>query len=163
MTDRKPFAALDGLGIYFWAATIARLASTALSIPWWHPYCDAQADGPGYYAWGMPLPYAAPTGVSSGEFTWMPHVLALDLAIVGLVAFVLLRLLFRRGTPGPGPRAGIGSTIGLLAFLLLAAFHGILFSSLGIPGRTASLSQDRYGSYRPAALALRAGHNACDM
>jgi hypothetical protein len=154
---------LNGRGIYLWAATLALLSITVPGIEWWHPYCDAQSDGPGYYAWGMPLPYAEPTGVSSGEFTYMPHVLALDLAIVGLIAFVLLRLFFRRDTPGSGRRAAIGSTIGLVSFLLLAAFHWMLLASLGMPERTSSLSSDRYWSYRPAALALRAGHNACDM
>jgi hypothetical protein len=85
----------------------------------------------------------------------MPHVLALDLAIVGLIAFALLRRFFR-------PRTGTGPAIGLVCCLLLAAFHGILFSTLGMPARTSSLSSDRYGSYRPAALALRAGHDRCD-
>ena len=163
MNARKRRITLNAMGISAWAATVALLSITVPGIKWWHPYCDAQSDGPGYYAWGMPLPYAAPTGVSSGEFTYMPHVLALDLAIVGPIAFVLLRSFFRRDTPGPGPRAGIGSTFGLAAFLLLAAVHGMLFSSLGMPERTSSLSSDRYWSYRPAALALRAGHKACDM
>jgi hypothetical protein len=161
MSNRKHFFTPGARGIYLWAATLALLAITVLSFRWWHPYCDTQADGPGYYARGFPLPYEAPTGVSSGEFTWMPHVLALNLAIVGLVAFALLRLFFRRDTPGP--RARIASIVGVVLFVLLAAFNGILLSSLGRVERTSSLSSDSYWSYRPSALALRTGHRACDM
>jgi hypothetical protein len=81
MTDRNRFAMLDAAGIYLWAAAFAVLSTLLLSTKWWHPYCDAQADGPGFFAWGAPLPYAEPTGASSLEFTYMPHVLALDLAL----------------------------------------------------------------------------------
>jgi uncharacterized membrane protein YuzA (DUF378 family) len=147
MSDRKRFFTLETRGVFLWAATLALLVTTVLSVEWWHPYCDAQADGPGFYAWGFPLPYAAPTGVSSGEFTYMPHVLALDLALVGIVSFALLRWIFARGTPRSRALGGIGSiATGFVLFLLLAAFQGA----------------DSYWSYRPSALALRAGHRACD-
>ena len=66
-TTRRRVAALDGLGIYFGAATLALLASALLAIKWWHPYCDVRDDGPGHYAWGLPLPYAQPTGVSTTQ------------------------------------------------------------------------------------------------
>ena len=38
------------------------------SVPWWHPYCDNQTDGPGAYAYGLPLPYREWTTVSSLEY-----------------------------------------------------------------------------------------------
>jgi hypothetical protein len=162
LVDRKPLAALNRMGTYVWAAAAALLASTVLSIRWWHPYCDAQADGPGYYARGFPLPYAAPTGVSSLELTYMPHVLALDLAAVGCAAFALLWLFWRRRPAGTGTLARLGSIAGLVLFLLLAALQGMWLRAAGIPQWSSTWSADSYWSYRPAALAVGARHRACD-
>ena len=163
MINRRPRVAPGTIGLGAGAASLALLASLVLSIEWWHPYCDAQVDGPGYYAWGLPLPYAEPTGVSSMEFTYLPHVLALNLVILGIAAFALLRFFVRRYAPGPGPRARMASTAGVVVLLLLGAFYGIWLSNLGIPDRTSSFSSDSYWSYRPRVLALRTGHQACDM
>jgi hypothetical protein len=162
MTDRNRFAALDAAGIYLWAAALAVLSTVLLSTKWWHPYCDAQADGPGFFAWGAPLPYAEPTGVSSLEFTWMPHVLALDLALMGCAAFVLLRIFFPRGTPMSRPVSRISSTAALAAFLVLAALHGTWLATAGIPRWSTRWSSDHYSAYRPNAFAAAAGHRSCD-
>jgi hypothetical protein len=65
-----------------------------LPMHWWHPYCDAPDDGPGYEAIGFPLPYAEPSGSSSLEYVVLAPLYLLDLGILAAPIFAILRLIW---------------------------------------------------------------------
>jgi hypothetical protein len=136
-----------------WATTAAIAANQFLELHWWHPYCRDQADGPGYYAIGLPLPYAQPTGASSLEYFVMPHVYAIDLlTLAGVVSLLILRL--------PGPlagafrgRVGVGlAIVGSVALLLVASLQTLIFTTGWWPVTSIATKPDGYLDYRPAFM-----------
>jgi len=157
----KIFAAVDAAAPYLWTGAAALICSLFLNITWWHPYCDHQSDGPGSFAFGFPLPYGAPTGVSSMEFFYMPHVLLLNLVFFAAVTYPLSRAYFRRAAAG-SRRLRIASSTGLLLFALVGAFEALFFSDVGQPiGSISSVYYESYWSYRPYVLMAASVHKEC--
>jgi hypothetical protein len=65
------------------------------TIEWSYPYCTQPEDGPAYPVLGFPLPYAVPSHASSLEFSFMPHVFVLNLLLISLLLFPIIRTLHR--------------------------------------------------------------------
>lgn len=144
-----------------WAVAIALIIDAKWPLYWWHPYCNSQSDGPGYYAWGLPFPYAEPGGASSMEFGWMPHVYLLDLIVIAAVAYAVLALAFR-ALPRPISESRVGLVIGAIVLVLLAGVQTLMFSWDGWPVWSIANWTDSYWSYRPALIALSDGNKPCD-
>jgi hypothetical protein len=142
-----------------WAAAFAILWTLTPVLRWWHPYCDHQADGPGYFAWGFPLPWSEPTGVSSLEFTWQPLALVLDLVLVWIPLFLLFRWLIGRLFRGKAVRLRLAAVMGGVLFLVMVAWIGLWLAQSGIASWR--LGAEGYFSYRPYPLAAAHGHHAC--
>jgi hypothetical protein len=131
--------------------------ATLLELRWWHPYCDDQADGPGFWATGFPFPHAQPTGISSLDVIVLVPVLLLNLAILAVPAFVLLRLAWRAG-----PR--------LVRLMLAAVIVGgagvaaLGFSLVAFPVFATNFSEayDPLTAYRPAFAVDFTRHRPCD-
>lgn len=125
----------------------------AFQVAWWHPYCDTQADGPGYYGRGFPLPFVAPSGAASLTYIFMPHVLLLNLALLSGALFLVVRRL------GRGLQVAVVVVFGLAAIAFAAP--QILVGDYR-PVLTLGGGYDSGLSYRPAWLMERSGHQACD-
>jgi|GEM_PF-5990861 len=138
-------------------------ANLLMDVQWWRPYCDHQDDGPGSYAIGLPFPFAEPTGASSMEFWWMPHVYALDTLILAALAFQITR---RVRLPAPLKKGGAASAMagaGAAAVLLVALWQAFVWSTGWRP--TASIptyGSDRYIDFRPAFMVDSRTHGRCD-
>lgn len=143
----------DGAWAVLAGLACALAVMAVFKVNWWHPYCDAQADGPGHYARGFPLPFVAPSGASSLDYVFMPHVLLLNLALLFGPFLLLARRLARSARIVVFVAAGLVA-IGLCGPRLLV---GEYRPTLSVGG-----GYDSYFSYRPARLAERTGHKACD-
>lgn len=66
-----------------------------LTVEWSYPYCTQPEDGPAYPVVGVPLPFAVPSHVSSLEFLYMPHVFVLNVVLISLLLFPVVRTLNR--------------------------------------------------------------------
>lgn len=86
------------------ALILAACLDLLVTIEWSYPYCLQPSDGPAYPAAGFPLPYAVASQASSLEFLFMPHVLALNLLLIGAAAYPLVRFLNRAVVAGPALR-----------------------------------------------------------
>lgn len=139
-----------------WALAAAIVVEASLNVEWWHPYCDHQEDGPAAMAFGFPLPYIAPSTISSMEWLLRPELYAVNIMVLGALAYPLASVLIRkfsrhRRQVPVAALSALALVIGLLGFMQVGQSH--LTSSLA------------YGSdleWRPAVLALRNGHKACD-
>jgi len=149
---------LSRIAALFWSGVGALILIAVSPLRWWHPYCDTQADGPGYYAIGAPLPFSEPTGAISLEHTILPLPLAFDVLVFAAALFALAALLMRHR---PAPRRWIGLAAawsgGLVLAALLAAIVFVI-QALDVTGWSFS-SYDSYVSYRP--LVLVAGAKPC--
>ena len=134
-----------------------------LQLHWWHPYCRLQADGPGYYAIGFPLPFAEPTGVSSMEYFIMPHIYILDeLLLATIVGIFIVRLLPLLSVLHV--RASVATAIaGSVVLLLTAGPQALIFTTGWWPRISIAIKPDRYVDYRPAFLTNRARDHGCDF
>jgi len=90
------------------------------TIEWSYPYCTQPEDGPAYSVLGFPLPYAEPSYASSLEFYFLPHVFFLNLLLISLLLFPLVRTLHR----------GIRHKATLRRWVVRVA--GVLIVSLGL-------------------------------
>ena len=159
----KLFAATHVAAPCLWAAAAALSGELVLgsAIKWWHPYCEGQPDGPGSMAFGFPLPYAEPTGVSSMEFFYMPHVWLLNLALLAVVTYPLFAFVLRRIASRSTFLLRAASSAGLVVLLLTGVFHLMMFSDIGhAVGSISSRYGESYWSYRLDMLA-GAGHRGC--
>jgi hypothetical protein len=149
----------------FWALTTAMVFVGLWPMKWWHPGCDVMGEGPNYYAFGAPLPFARPTGASSMEFVFMPHMLVLDLLVVAALAWLAWRPLLgwigRRHPRASRLLSGVGA-----AAAVIAAILWLLGLSIGFRP-TLLIDEPYYGvhywDYRPADLMLSAGKPPCTM
>jgi hypothetical protein len=66
------------------------------TIEWSYPYCLSQSDGPAYAAQGMPLPYWMWNGVVSLENDFMPHIYILNVFILCLLMYPVVRWILNR-------------------------------------------------------------------
>src|SRR5262245_9813214 len=84
-----------------WSVSMVVAAGWFVSVEWSHPYCQHQSDGPGYAAYGAPLPFIQYAGTSFLHYIFMPHVYALNVFVLSALAYPLVRVLLRQGVRGP--------------------------------------------------------------
>jgi hypothetical protein len=121
------------------------------TIEWTYPYCLDRSDGPAYAALGMPLPYWMWNGVVSLEHDFMPHVYILNLVIIGLVIFPVVRWLMSNR---PGWLRNLLGAVGCVMVLAHVALTVILIS-VGFYRPVMSLALDgyyRYSDFRPVRV-----------
>ena len=147
---------------HLWSVFLAIVVVTFWSIRWWHPSCNLLSDGGGFSAYGIPLPFAQST-VFSMESKFMPHMLVLNLFIVGVLLFSLCRFIFRRLAVASPRSASVAAVVGALlssiAVALLVFFTTV--PGLFIPVSSIADSPESYFSYRPEFIAVRGGNYAC--
>ena len=127
-----------------------------LALQWWHPYCDNPADGPGYWAFGFPLPNAEPSGVSSLQYDVLMPLYLLDLVILAVPIFPILRPIWR-GFTRPARILLAVTLVGSAAFTWLGAISEpvpIFATSFG--------PYDSLSDYRPASSVDFYRHRSCD-
>ena len=130
--------------------TLAACLSLLATVEWSYPYCMQPADGPAYPAVGFPLPYAVASHVSSLEFLFMPHVLALNLLLAAGALFPVVMVLKRLAVAKPALRR-VG--LGVLAALGLGALViGGLSLSFGVPVMSIGDGYVVYRDLRPIGL-----------
>ncbi len=155
MDDRLPrkylFTTLR-VAIITWALTAAIALNLVMPVYWWHPYCGAQTDGPGYNAIGLPLPFSIPTGAGSLEYFLMPHAYIFDTLVLATLAWPLMRRLATlwQTTAITKSLAVAGS----IALLLVIGVQSLIFS---VGSRTVMTfpsysDSDGYIDYRPTFL-----------
>lgn len=131
----------------------ALIVAVFLPLSWSRPYCMSQVDGPDYAGLGIPLPYLRYSGVSSMEFSAMPHVYLLNLAALTLVLWLLTRLIARRIRTGSKLEAGV-AVLGLTGVVMGCGFVALVVATGS--WRPVGSIGDTYGSwseYRPVGLA----------
>ena len=74
-----------------WAIFVSIFINSMVTVEWSHPYCNDQHSGPAHAAFGFPLPYTQWGGVSSMEYLFMPHIYVLNLTLIGLWTFVVIK------------------------------------------------------------------------
>ena len=132
-----------------------------VTVEWTYPYCLDRSDGPAYAALGMPLPYWMWNGVVSLEHDFMPHVYVVNLILLGLLVFPLVRWLI---TKRPGWLRRLLGAVGcvlLFAHIALTVF----LISVGYYRPVTSLGLDgyiRYSDFRPIRISsVRSNAPAC--
>ena len=128
-----------------------------ITVEWTYPYCLDRSDGPAYAAQGMPLPYWMWNGVSSLEHDFMPHIYVLNIVLLSLLFFPIVRWIWIRifRDRSTWIQAVFGAMGALLLFADLALT--LLMVSSGYFRPTTSLSLDGYYSYnefRPVRIGL---------
>jgi hypothetical protein len=147
-----------------WAFVLAIIVVDVCPLRWWHPYCNSQADGPAYAAYGFPLPYMELTGISSVEYLFMPHIYILNVAVMALVSYSV----GRRLSYEIANRTVVGTysllICGTLVLGILIAFEVWIMPKVYIPTQSiANTNYDSYLSYRPWPLARLMGNRPCEM
>ncbi len=142
-------------------AVAALLVLAAADVRWWHPACDNAWDGGGFYGVGFPFPASMPT-VMSMEFSYMPHVQALNLIVLAAVLYPLIAAVHGRITGWlPGLRWPL-AWIALALALMTGGLTALMTIELGRPSLSiADTGQDHYWDFRPAALVVGRGARAC--
>ena len=122
-----------------------------VTLEWSYPYCMQASDGPAYPAAGFPFPYAVASQASSLEFLFMPHVLALNLLLIGAAVYPLVRFLSSAVVAWPAQRrlklgvlVFLGASIFLIRGLSLTLGHPVLSIGDG--------SYLVYGDLRPVGI-----------
>lgn len=138
------------VGLILWLESL-------VTIEWSYPYCLNQTDGPAYAALGMPLPYWMHTGVASLEHYFMPHIYILNVTILCLLMYPVIRRVLNRIVPPrlKWLRTAIGA-FGCLLLLSHLALTGLLIST-GYYRPVMSLelaNYYRYTDFRPVGISL---------
>jgi hypothetical protein len=154
-TSRQLAAAL-------WAATAAISINLFLNVPWWHPYCRIQADGPGYNGIGLPLPFAEPTGASSMEYFWMPHAYLLDALVLSALIYLILRRVPLPTRMASGQTAKAIAVAGLVSLLLVGGWQALIWTTGWWPRASVTTGSDHYLDFRPAFLVDPHKDGRCD-
>ena len=128
-----------------------------VTIEWTYPYCLDRSDGPAYAAQGMPFPYWMWNGVVSLEHDFVPHIYILNILILGLLFFPVVRWIGDRAIfrDAKWLRTGIGAAGAIL--LLVHVALTLFLVSVGFYRPTTSLSLGdyyRYTDFRPVRFGL---------
>ena len=128
-----------------------------VTIEWTYPYCLDRSDGPAYAAQGMPVPYWMWNGVVSLEHYFVPHVYILNIVLLCLVFFPVVRWILDRVVSSESNwlRTGVGTVGGLLLMSHVAIT--IFLVSVGYFRPTTSLSLGdyyHYSDFRPVRFGL---------
>ncbi len=134
-----------------------------LTMEWSSPYCMSQEDGPGYAAFGMPLPYMQFGGASSLQYEFMPHIYLLNLIVLSAIAFPTISWTFDRLSLTVSTRWR--TVAGVVGLVLLAARISLLMLSISIKMLIPTLSigdhYEPYVDFRPVGLCLHDGYYEC--
>ncbi len=131
------------------------------TMEWSSPYCASQEDGPGYAAFGMPLPYMQFGGASSLEFEFMPHIYLFNLIVLCAIVFPVIRWALDRSSLTSSTRrwfavAGLVLLVARASLLTLAISIGMLNPSVSI-----GTLHEPYIDFRPVGFCLHDGHYDC--
>ena len=133
------------------------------TMEWSSPYCTSQADGPGYAAFGMPLPYKQFGGASSLEYEFMPHIYLLNLVVLCAIAFPVIRWTIRRLSTMAHARWPF--VAGVTGIVLLATRVALVVLAISIKMLNPTLSignaWEPYADFRPVGFCLNDGHYDC--
>ena len=144
---------------------LVALLERLITVEWSKPYCMDPTDGPAFAATGIPLPYETYGGASSLEFLFMPHIYALNLAVLSLIVYPAVRRAFnsRFMSKTKSRRVRIGAAGAVSAFLVLAWVVSCVH--VGWLRPVSSIGDDRYGrwaEFRPVGVKWSFGQsNAC--
>lgn len=127
-----------------------------ITIEWTYPYCLDRSDGPAYIAQGMPLPYWMWNGVVSLEHDLTPHIYVLNVVLLSLLVFPIVRWILNREFLY---RPWLSGAIGAIGCFLLVSHVAmtVLGLSVGYYHPTATIGHDGYFSYselRPIRIGL---------
>lgn len=144
-----------------WALALALILVGTIPVKWWHPYCNNQSDGPGYFAEGFPLPFKEFGGVSSLEYVFLPRVYGFDLLLMWGALLPLTIITFRR--IGTNSRVGASLLIGAVSIVTLIILTDVwLISIHGLIPSDSISGSDSYFSHRPWTLVRMQGYRTCD-
>jgi hypothetical protein len=120
-------------------------------------------DGPGYFAYGLPFPFRAFSGVSSLEYNFLPLTYLLDLVLMTALflraAIPVARKVRAMSRFGAYSLAMVGT---LLVVVLVWINAWAISNHWVIPSQTLDSVGDKYFSYRPWIVKRVLGHHACD-
>ena len=146
-----------------WAVSFSFIFVEFLPFGWWHPYCDRMDDGPGYFAYGLPLPFRAFSGVSSLEYNFLPFAYLLNLVLMTALFLPTTILVARKVRAVSRIGAYSLATVGtLLVVVFVWANAWAISIHLLIPPQSLDSIGDRHFSYRPWIVMRVLGHHACD-
>lgn len=133
------------------------------TMEWSSPYCMSQEDGPGYAAFGMPLPYMQFGGASSLQYEFMPHIYLLNLVVLCATVFPAIRWTLGRFATATATRWRL--VAGVAGLVLIAARISLLVLAISIKmlNPTFSIGDDYepYSELRPVGFSLHDGHYEC--
>jgi hypothetical protein len=137
------------------AAAVALQA--LLALQWWHPYCDNPTDSPSYWAIGFPFPNAELSGGSSEQYVVLMPLYLLDLVILAVPIFAILRLIWRRFSR-PAQMLLAVTLVGSGALTWFGSFseHVPVFATSFGP-------YDSLIDYRPASAIDVSRHRSCEF
>lgn len=132
------------------ALILAMCLEFLITLEWSYPYCTQPSDGPAYPVVGFPLPYAVASHVSSLEFFFMPHVVALNLLLISTALYPLIFFLNQFIAANSALKV-----LGLVAFFFLGIaalmIRGPSFS-VGVPVWSIGDGPVIYGDLRPVGF-----------
>jgi len=148
---------------FAWAVSLSFIVVEFLPFAWWHPYCDNMDDGPGYFAYGLPFPFRAFSGVSSLEYNFLPLVYLLDLVLMTALFLPTTIRVARKVRAMSRIGAYSLATVGTLLVAVLVWINAWAISDHWvIPSQTLDSTGDKYFSYGPWVVKRASGHHACD-
>ena len=148
---------------FAWAVSLSFIFVGFVPFAWWHPYCDRMDDGPGYFAYGLPFPFRAFSGVSSLEYNFLPFAYLLNLVLMTALFLPTTILVARKVRAVSRIGAYSLATVGtLLVVVFVWANAWAISIHLLVPSQTLNSSDDEYFSYRPWVVMRALGHHACD-
>jgi hypothetical protein len=147
-----------------WAVSLSFIFVEFVPLAWWHPYCDKMDDGPGYFAYGLPFPFRAFSGVSSLEYNVLPFVYLLDLVLMTALFLPKIILVARKVRTMSRIGAYSLATVGTLLVAVLVWINAWAISNHWVvPSQTLDSTGDKYFSYRPwIVMRVLGRHHACD-
>jgi hypothetical protein len=134
-----------------WALALVIAAGWFVSIEWTSPYCQHQSDGPGYAAYGIPLPFVQYGGWSSLHYQYMPHVFVLNVLLLSLLAYPFVRWPLRRISSS----ANAGRIVGIAGLVVCGLVIAVQLSfalTFFHPVSAISGPWESYWSFRPVGL-----------
>jgi hypothetical protein len=157
---------------FLWSLSIAVASGWFVSIEWTHPLCQNQSDGPVNAAYGFPFPFVQWPGVTSLEYDFMPHIYALNMTILVLALYPLVRIVtnqIARITIAHRVNMIAGWSIGIVVLcfevLHISVFFrpvlsiGSIYDDRPYPATTHGLSY--YWSYRPVSITTEVLRYSC--
>ena len=147
----------------FWAVTVAVAIGQWFSVAWWHPNCQILDSGLNEYpAYGLPFPYYQGSPVLSLEWHFMPHVMALNFAILTAISLPLTRAAVRFVAARSHLVDQVQAAISVVLFFGFGALTLSWLHSAAHPMWSIARSPETYLQYRPMLTAYEIrGASSC--